>query len=41
MKKYFNKFKIKEIVYVLLIILIISIKKRKKEIELNRECWHE
>jgi len=38
MKKYFNKFKIKEIVYVLLIILIISIKKRKKEIELNREC---
>ena len=41
MKRYCNKFRIKKIVYKKLIKLIKCIKKRKKEIELNRECWHE
>lgn len=38
MKRYINKFNIKELIYIFIIIYII---KRNKDIELNRECWHE
>lgn len=35
MKRYINKFNIKELIYIFIIIYII---KRNKDIELNREC---